>query len=267
MKIFKKIVLRMKKIVLKLNIGLLSFFVLFSCLADKDEILVSYGVIRNVHSSNDYEILTDKGNTLKVTKSYSNENIEDDKRVLVNFEILSEKESNRHIYEVSVNGFYNLLSKPVVNESFILEDEEVRRDSIGNDPFTHIIAAFGGNYINIDFNVLYLNHSHVKHLINLVYDDTRADADIIFLKLYHNAYGEVPGKGYNLHNGIGRSSFKISDLLPPGVTSKRVQITWLETDHYTTIEHSWSGTYMLKDSSNSDFKSQNIGFDSSIEIR
>ena len=257
----------MKKNVLKLCTGLLSFFVFFSCLADKEEVYVSYGVIHNVHSSNDYEILTDKRNTLMVTKSFTNGKIEEGKRVLVNFEILSEKERNGNIYEVSVNGFYNLLSKPVINESFILEEEATRRDSIGNDPFTLVLAGFGGDYVNIDFNMLYLNHSHTKHLINLIYDDTRADADTIYLTLCHNAYGEVAGKGYYLQDGVGRSSFKISDLLPPGVTSKHVQIAWLEADYYTTRERVWIGMYKLSDASNSNYKSQHIGFDSSFEIR
>ena len=254
----------MKKNVLKLSIGLFSLIAFISCLNDNEDIRVSYGVIQNVHSSNNYEILTDKGNTLKVTKSQTIHTIENDKRVLVNFEVLSDKESNKKIYEVSVNGFYNLLSKPVVYESFILQDEEARRDSIGNDPFSQIYAAFGGNFINIDFKVLHANYSNVKHMINLVYDDTRADADTIYLTLYHNAYGEVPGKGLYLTNGVGRSSFKISDLLPPGVTSKKVTITWTEYIYNEVRERSYTCTFKLGDLSNSNYR---FGLDSSIEIK
>jgi hypothetical protein len=258
----------MKRIVLILGFGLLSLFVFFSCLSEHDDVFVSYGVIRNVNSANDYEILTDKGNTLKVTKSQTIQTIENDKRVLVNFEILSDKDSNRKIYEVSVNGFYNLLSKPVVYESFILQDEEARRDSIGNDPFTKILADFGGEFINIDFEVYYMDYSTVKHMINLVYDDTRADADTLYLSLHHNAYGEVPGKGLSLSRGVGRSSFKISDLLPVGVTSKPVKITWTEYNHYETRTRSSSGIFKLSYSTNENFRlAKDIGLDSSIEIR
>jgi len=259
----------MKRNVLNVGLGLLSFFLLLSCLKDDNDIYISYGVIRNVISDNDYEILTDKGNTLKVLKSLTTQTVEDDKRVLVNYEILSEKDKNKKIYDVSVNGFYQLLSKPVVYESFILQDEETRRDSIGNDPFYQIQAGFGGDYINIDFEMWYTHNSDVKHLINLVYDDTRADADTIFLKLYHNAFGEIPGNSWNLQKGIGRSSFKISDLLPEGVTSKLVQITWTEYLYgKETIERSSSGTFKLGEKSENNIRlTKQIGFDSSIGIK
>ena len=253
----------MKRNVLKLSVGLLSLVAFFSCLNDNEDIYVSYGVIQNVNSSNNYEILTDKGNILKVTKSHTIHSIENEKRVLVNFEIVSEKESSKKIYEVNVNGFYNLLSKPVVYESFILQSEEVRRDSIGNDPFTQIDFGFGGNYINIDFKVLHQNYSDIKHMINLVYDDTRADADTIYLTLYHNAYGEVPGKGLSLISGVGRSSFKISDLLPPGVTSKRVQLTWSEYFYDEVRVRSASSIFKL----GKDSYVLNNNIDSSIKIR
>ena len=258
----------MKRNVLTLGVGLLFLFILFSCIKDKDDILVSYGVIRNVNSVNNYEILTDKGETLKVLKSYTSQTIEDDKRVLVNYEVLSDKEKNRKIYDVSVNGFYNLLSKPVVYESFILQEEEARRDSIGNDPFNQIHAGFGGNYINIDFELFYLQYSDVKHLINLVYDDTRADADTIYLTLFHNAYGEEPETKSNLYKGVGRSSFLISDLLPPGVSSKPVMITWKEYyNYYQSRVRSSSGTFKLNDTSDNNRLAQHIGFDSSFEVK
>ena len=259
----------MKKNVFNLIPVLLSFIVFFSCLKNNDDVFVSYGVIRNVSSVNNYEIITDKGNTLVVTKSHTSRTIENDKRVLVNFEVLSDKEKNRKLYEVSVNGFYNLLSKPVVNESFILQNEEARRDSIGNDPFNWIRAGFGGNYINIDFEVLHLQYSDVKHMINLVYDDTRADADTIYLSLFHNAYSEIPGKNLYLQKGLGRSSFKISDLLPAGVSSKAVQITWTEYRHnYEPVIRTVSDTFEAGESSNSNSRLENnIGIDSSIEIK
>ncbi|MDR0574541.1 MAG: hypothetical protein LBG96_11020 [Tannerella sp.] len=260
----------MKGNVLNLGLGLLSAFLFFSCLSDDDDdVYVSYGVIQNVHSAGNYEILTDKGNTLVVTKTYTTETIEEDKRVLVNYEILSDKDKSRNIYEVRVNGFYNLLSKPLVNESFILQDEEARRDSIGNDPFSHIYAVFGGNFINIDFEVWHLQSSNEKHMINLVYDDTRAGADTIYLTLYHNAYGEVPGKVLSLYRGTGRSSFKISDLLPEGVSAKPVKLTWTQYgSNYEPQVYSDSGTFKLGNASDTNESLlRNIGLDSSIEVK
>ena len=258
----------MKKFVLNTGLGLLSIFILLSCLKDDNDVFISYGVIRNIISDNDYEILTDKGQTLKVLKSFTTQSIENDKRVLVNFEILSDKERDINVYDVSVNGFYQLLSKPVVSESFILQDEEARRDSIGNDPFSTIQAGFGGDYINIDFEVWYAQYSNIKHLINLVYDDTRTDKDTLYLSLYHNAYDEVQGKNPNLHKGVGRSSFKIADLLPLGVTSIPVKISWTEYSNYNeSIERSSSGIFTLGDKSENNIRLEKlIDFDFSFRI-
>jgi hypothetical protein len=261
----------MKKFVFYLGFGLLSLSIFLSCLKDENDIFVSYGVIRNVISDNNYEILTDKGNTLKVLKSFTRQEIENDKRVLVNYEILSDKEKNKQVYDVSVNGFYNLLSKPVVFESFIKENEQERRDSIGNDPFNRIGWAFGGNYINIDFEIMYVTNSGIKHMINLVYDDLRADADTIYLTLYQNAYGETWKNKSSLQKGVGRSSFLISDLLPSGVSSKPVKITW--TEYFSNNESrvcSDSGLFNLQENSTNesfDRLAQHIGFDSSIEVK
>ena len=259
----------MKRNVFNLSLGVLCVFLFSSCLDDGDDIFVSYGVIQNASSSNNYEILTDKGNTLVVTKSYTGQTIENDKRVLVNFEILSDKDQNKNIYEIQVNGFYSLLSKPLVNESFILKDEKARRDSIGNDPFNTISAKFGGDYLNINFEFLAEQGSNKKHMINLVYDDMRADADTIYLRLYHNAYDEVKGKGMHLYKGMGRCSFKISDLLPEGVTSKPVRLTWTEYYGYNeTIERSGTDVFKTGNASDKGKIFQRIsGLDNYVEIK
>lgn len=237
----------MKRNVLNLALGLLSGFLFFSCLDDDDDDLyVSYGVVQNMNSANDYEIYTDKGNTLVVTKSSTSTTVENNQRVYVYYDILSDKNSNKNVYEIHVNGFFNLLTKPVVHESFILQDEEARRDSIGNDPFNQIYAWFGGDYINIDFEVWHMQNSDKKHMINLVYDDTRLNADTVYLTLYHNAYGELPGyNNMSLYQGIGKSSFKVSDLLPQDVTSKPFKLTWTEYNYsFEPVER--SGTIIFK---------------------
>ena len=259
----------MKRNVLNFSIGLLFVFLLSSCLDDSEDVYVSYGVIQKVDSSNSYEIITDKGNTLVVTKSHTSQVVEDNKRVLVNYGILSDKDKSKNVYEISVNWYYNLLSKPLVNESFILNDEEVRRDSIGNDPFNGISAQFGGDYINVNFELWHSRNSDKKHMINLVYDDMRADADTVYLRLFHNAYGEVPerGKPFDLYKGIGRCSFKISDLLPEGVSSKPVKLTWLQYGHdFEVKEYSDTGVFKLGASEGKD-RDISRGFESYVEVK
>jgi hypothetical protein len=258
----------MKKNVLNACLGLLSVFLFFSCLDDDDDIYVSYGVIQNTTSRDNYEILTDKGNTLVVTKSYTSAAIEDGKRILANYEILSDKDKSKKVYEVKVNGFYHLLSKPVVNESFILEDEEARRDSIGNDPFNVVDAWFGGDYINIDFNLFYSRNSNEKHMINLIYDDTQATADTIYLTLRHNAYGEVPDNGHSLYHAWGRCSFKIADLLPEGITSKPVKLMWTQYygNDFDTKEYFDMGVFKKGDNK-VERQLARSGFDDIIEVK
>lgn len=265
-------VLFMKRNVLSLALGLLSCFVFFSCLDDDDDgYYVSYGVVRNMNSTSDYEIYTDKGNTLVVTKSQATGfELEDDKRVLVYFDILSEENANKNVYEIRVNYFFNLLSKPIVNESFILQNEEARRDSIGDDPFSRISAWFGGDFINIDFEVWHAQNSDVKHMINLVYDDTRADADTVYLRLYHNAFGEVPKDNiiHNLYQGIGKSSFKVSDLLPENVSSKPFRLSWTQYDSsLRPIERSGTLDFKKGETESDKSLSKSTGIETSIAIK
>jgi hypothetical protein len=258
----------MKRIILNLGLGLLMVFMFSSCLDDKNDMYVSYGVIRNVVSNSNYEILTDKGNTLMVTKSNTSQEIADGKRVMVNFEILSDKKKSEKEYEVKVNGFYNLLSKPLVKESFILEDETARRDSIGDDPFIDIHAWFGGDYININVETYYEEFSNQKHMINLVYNDTIASADTLYLTLYHNAYGEVPGLR-SLYKGVGRCSFKLSDILPEEVDIMPIKLTWKEYRYnLEVVERFDTGVFKKRNYSGGAEKSNtNSGIDNSLTVK
>jgi hypothetical protein len=233
---------------------------------DEDKNYASYGVIKNAVSERNYEILTDKGNTLVVTHSRSTKEIANDMRVLVNFNLKSDKECSQKVYEVEVNGFYNLLSKPLVWESFILENEEFRRDSIGNDPFNYVYAWFGGDYINIDFEAYFDKFSNEKHLINLVYDDTKASADTIYLSFYQNAFDKESRYGHQYERGWGRCSFKLSDLLPADTNSKPVKLTWREYKYgYNVTERSNCGVFTKGNYSQSE--NLKIGIDNSVTVK
>ncbi len=263
----------MKKIVLNVCLLFVSSLAFFSCLDDKDNVLVSYGVIQNVTSDNTYEILTDKGNTLVVTKSHTSHKIENDKRVLANFEILSEENKGKNEYEVEVNGFYNLVSKPILRESFIQENEEARRDSIGNDPFQNLYAWIGGGYLNINFNFLYMPYGGKIHMINLVYNDvqqsTGVNSDTLNLKFYHNAYGETPEHYYHdFALGLGRGSFNLLDLVPSGVESIPVKLTWDGYGYSYDDRKQHVETFVFTPGDNTGLTDNSVlkaGYDSSVE--
>jgi len=256
------------KVFIMSGITLTCCALLFACHDDSTDVYVSYGVIKNAVSAQSYQVLTDKGNTLVIKQSNTSQTIEEDKRVLVNFEILSDKDKSKSIYEVKVNGFYSLLSKPVVRESFILEDEQARRDSIGNDAFNSISAWFGGDFINVNFEIYHSANSDLKHFINLIYDDTRSSAsDTLYLTLRHNAYGEIPGGNHNLYKGLGRCSFRLADLLPEGLTSAPVKLTWSEYGHdYQVAEHSDTGVFKTGSTSQEE-GNESKGFDTNIDVR
>jgi hypothetical protein len=258
----------MKKSVFYLGFGILTTLTFSSCLKDDNNAFASYGVIQNVVSANNYEILTDKGNTLVVKYPPSNYDIFDGKRVRVNFDLLSDKESNIYagkVYDVKVNWFYLLLSKPTLRESFILEDEQTRRDSIGNDSFGSVYAWFGGDYININFEILHSQFSTQMFLINLVYDDTQVLSDTLYLSLHQNAYEREPRYMNEYVRGLGRCSFKISGLLPEGVASIPVKLSWTEYGYnFEAIKRSDSGIFTLGKNDGTNISIMNNDIDNTL---
>ncbi len=209
-----------------------------------------FGIITAVGDNNYFEIYTDLGNTLKAVESYvPSDEVSEGKRVMFNCQMLSDQQmvNGRPTYDVCMNYFYNLLTKPLISESFIQESPEIRPDSVGNDPIKVDFAEFGGDYINIRFLIYVKRGSDTKHLINLVWDDTANDGKT-YLTLRHNAYGELPYERYDdaeYELGVGICSFKLSDLIPEGSESLDVVLKWTWYDGQTTDtkEYSDSGTF------------------------
>lgn len=202
----------------------------FACNDDDDSnTYIAYGIVQNYSSPNNYDILTDDGEQLRVLKSHTTQTITDGMRLFANFNILSEEAKDK--YTIELNGLYQLLSKPVITESFIRKSESIRRDSIGNDAFAGIKNIwFGGGYININF-LTWHTLGGTKHLINLVYDDINTVSDTIKLSLCHNAYKEVPSyDGRNMDIGYGRCSFPIDKILSDSNKNVIVKLTWKEYD-------------------------------------
>lgn len=223
---------------------------LVACNDDDDYSLgkfwISYGTIEmnGKSQSAGYTIrLDDESELLIVSNLIPYVAVENGQRVIANYTILGEVEEDRATnsstvfrkqYYIRLNGLTDVLSKAPVRQSFILEDEEVREDSIGNDPIRVVKASFGGKYLNISFEVpmqpTYGGTSSVKHFINLIHDDTQIRNDSVFLTLRHNGYEDVPtsGNSSSFVWGFGLVSFDISSILPEGQNSIAVKLIWTE---------------------------------------
>lgn len=161
-----------------------------------------------------FRMRRDDGVELYAVENYAPDyELYEGKRVYCAYEILGSvnESSVDKAYYIRVLGFDNIISKPLVRESFILEDEDHRRDSIGNDLIRVYQAWFGGDYINIQFQYLRAENSKAKHLVSLVWDDT-ADDGIVHLYLRHNAYGETY-PNYVMESATGFASFPMLETV------------------------------------------------------
>ena len=106
-------------------------------------------------------------------------------------------------------------------------------------------------------------------MINLVYDDTHTNADTVYLTLYHNAYSEVPvDNNLYLYRGIGKSSFKVADLLPQGVQSKPFRLNWVEYDgNFNPVKRSGTLVFQAGGTESDKSLSKSTGIDNSIEVK
>ncbi len=203
------------------------------------------GVITYVGGDEYFEITDDKGNVYIVQDIalQSFYGVTEGKRlyfcyydyvdVTGNPTIRPEIQDEERVLEITLERLEYVLSKPVIRESFILEDEAKRRDSIGYDgirPYEKQTAWFGGDFLNIRFEYLRYENSQVRHMVNLVWDDVRIqeseEDDYVHLHLHHNAYGEVPSASATPVSDTGICSFNIAGLVPEGKEGVKVMLFW-----------------------------------------
>lgn len=160
-------------------------------------------------------------------------------------------------YNIEVIGYDKVLTKEIITESFILADEDHRRDSIGNDPIGIYQARIGDDHLNIEFEYRRSSGSRTRHMVNLVMDDVASDGETIYLHFYHNAYGDTfENSQQGMVRHFGLASFPIKELFPNDAEKVMLEITF---DHW----ESGSGTpivmeYRLGESTNLG-KPNNIG--------
>ena len=258
----------MKSKTWKIALMLSLFIGVFAACDDDDEYYyvgggsswISYGNLEKIDNGtrSKFAIRRDDGSRLIVSEgvAINSSDATEGLRVFANYSILGSERDETGL-EGSMNYYIRLyratevLTKDPVKLSFINEDEEVRQDSIGNDPINVSEAWFGGKYLNVEFRIPVKSGSNTKHFINLVEDDVVAHNDTVYVTLRHNAYGEAPVEGDRGHVwSRGRVSFDLTSIVPEGKTSVPVKLIWTEykKDSSETITREDSGTFTLSGS-------------------
>lgn len=197
-----------------------------------DRVVIRYGVIEG--SNANYSIKCDDGSILRVSVNLVPQiPVKDGKRVIINYTPLGRVEgASRPEYLIRLNMLYDVLSKGPVKQSEInaAADPDAREAEIGKDPIHVVEAWFGGEYLNINFEVERYYGSGIAHFINLVFDDTKDNiADEVHVRLRHNGYDDIPKPGMPAtYSSFGRVSFKISSLLPEDKESIKLFLHWTE---------------------------------------
>lgn len=221
----------MKRYIRRLIILLPVFFLAVSCMkeSEKDSLYYfSLGEIESVGNEWDdylFKIVLDN-ETMLIVVDYATEIIElvKEDRVFFTYTNLGPAgtEGGKRAYYAKIIGFDHIISKPVIKESFIRENQEHRQDSIGDDLIMVKKMWFGGRFLNIEFEYLRKNMSEEPHMINLVWDDLSEDDETINLTLRHNAYGELS----DLVTNYGFCSFPLSMLVPEGENEVNIRLKY-----------------------------------------
>jgi len=194
-----------------------------------------------------FKMMRDDGVTLLAVENGSQDyELHEGKRVYCAYEIIETQydQNGNKICLIAVLGFDDILSKPVVRRSFIMQDYEHRTDSIGNDLIRAIYdrAWLGGNHLNIEFEYMKAKNSSGKHMINLVWDDMNPESGVINLYLCHNAYGETRENQYDMERAVGFVSFPILETVPDGIEEVTLRLHY----NWNGLETSTSEEYMEK---------------------
>lgn len=193
------------------------------------------GVVEEIGDGNKFyfKIMRDDGAILIAVENRSEEyELYVGKRVYCAYEIIETNynQDGSKICDIAVLGFDDILSKPVIRRSFLMEDYEHRSDSIGNDLIRPIYdrAWLGGNHLNIEFEYMKAVGSNGKHMINLVWEDVYLEEGVINLFLHHNAYGETRDNGHDMERAVGFVSFPILETVPKGAeeVTLRLHYNW-----------------------------------------
>lgn len=179
-----------------------------SCKDDDTKVYYSYGTVQEKVSGEDLKIRKDAGAYLTVKGTTAGLKTGD--RVIVSYEVVG-KFTEGGDNTVKLWSYpYEILTKDIRLKS-VIDGDEAEDTKLGNDGFVDMAAWYGGEYLNLDFRMLFGRGQSKPHFINLVADDAY-EGNTMTVVLRHNAEGAVPGGSHVLYPVDGIVSFRLVDL-------------------------------------------------------
>lgn len=198
-----------------------------SCFKDNS---ILYREITMAEVVNPNQVKTDAGLTYTIVEKVCEGSLEGLSRVLIYCNVL--KQTSDKEFDVQLLDFVSPLKKDVVRTSTLTKPD----DGLGNDPIAVTSAWVSSGYLNLGIAVLVLD-AEKEHTINLEFDDT-APMDTLRFTVRHDdgmpddmnviAEDSIVGGTY--------ATFPIAGLLPEGVTTLPIKLTWV-----------WEKEYVVKD--------------------
>ena len=149
-----------------------------SCNQDK----TLYYNITEMGKVQDGKIISDGGLTYIVTENMTEYTLDKDGRVLFLIDILQTAEAD-YTYNVRLNSIFSVPTPAVIQEADL--------PSEADDAIRVNTAWFGGGYLNLSLGYLVHSNTEVEHKVNIVEQHVENGLDTLFLRIYHDAGGEI----------------------------------------------------------------------------
>ena len=135
-------------------------------------------------------------------------------------------------FNVRLMDLVRPLNKDVVATSTLTKPD----DGLGNDPVRVRAAWVSGGYMNLGIEILALDEG-ADHIINLEFDDT-APMDTLRFTVRHedNVSDDMSVIADDSKLGGAYATFPIAKLLPEGVTTLPIKLSWTWDKEYCVKE-------------------------------
>lgn len=203
-------------------LAILASAICISSCIQNDDILSTELCMVNIESPT--RLITDAGLAFNVVETSVSAIPDTVKRVMILCDVLRQSGASTDEYDVHLLNFAHVLTKHPVLKS--TADEEV----IGSDGITLAQLWTGGEYLNGTIQFTSVINSKVSHTVNLVFDDTRSNADTLYFSLHHNAHGEslehedIPESMLTVSSDY--VSFPVTEYIPEGKDEIVLHLDW-----------------------------------------
>ena len=194
-----------------------------SCLKDN---VIMYGE-QTFCDVKDGRLYTDTGNIYTVVNNSTGEVWDTLSRAFIYCDVLNKTKdaATENEYDIDLKAFARVLPKVPALKSGA--DDAV----VGTDPVLFVqgwVSGVDKLNLNVRFAISYKKESKTMHLLSVLFDDDKSNADTLVFELRHNGNGEVFG-GENIQDDEtaftdGYLSFKLDDYLPDNQESIVIRI-------------------------------------------